>query len=83
MNENYLEIFNVRPERPVPVFVDTFSDWEQGARRAAREPFCEVVVYDDVNTDGIVVYSDDPDVHSGGWWHAAIRAERLRLGLTR
>lgn len=81
METDYGEVFNVRPERPVPCFVATFGDWEQGAAIAAREPFVEVILYDETNSGGLVVYSDDPDVHSGGWWSHAILAERRRIGL--
>jgi hypothetical protein len=80
MNEHYVEIFNVQPERPVPTFVATHGDWQEACRIAAREPFVEIIVYDDDNQNGVVVYSDDPDVHSGGWWTEHMRAERRRIG---
>lgn len=80
MNENYVEIFNVRPELPVPLHVAYVGDWQEAALRAAAEPFVEVIVYDENYTNGVVVYSDDPDVHSGGWWVDAIRAARRHLG---
>lgn len=81
MNENYVEIFNVRPEHCVPLHVAYSGDWQEAALRAAREPMVEVVVYDTDQEFGVVVYSDDPNVKSGGWWHQAINAERRRLGI--
>ena len=80
MNENYVEVFNVRPEMPVPLLISIFGDWPQAVKDAAREPFVEIVVYDRDEEVGTVVYSDDPDVQSGGWWAEAMRSERQRIG---
>lgn len=81
MINDYVEIMNVRPELPVPLHVAYAADWEEAALRAAREPFVEILVFDENYDNAVVVYSDDPNVHSGGWWWSTINKERRRLGI--
>jgi len=80
MNEEYVELYDTIAERPVPLFVGTFGNWEQAIEEAAKRPNIEIVVVSERSGLGLVVYSDNYTVHSSDWWATQVRKARQFYG---
>jgi hypothetical protein len=81
MNDEYVELFEIIPDKPVPYFIGTYANWEKGIEEAAKHPRIEICVYDHDTNTSLVVYSDDANMFSGGWWAEQVHNARRFYGM--
>jgi len=81
MDYEYLELYDTKSEKSVPVFVGTFGNWADACWEAGKLDRAEIIVINEDNFLGTVVYSDEPGVRSGRFWSDAVHASRRFHGL--
>jgi hypothetical protein len=73
---DYFEVIDHIPGSAHGHFRLTSADEWEAIKAAACCEQGEIIAYDESSFGGFTVFSDDPEVYSGRWWHEQVVAVR-------